>query len=95
MLIVVLFIKPVVHTTLIKLELLRKKKLRLLDTARTLLFNMYGVILFSQRVIALIDKLPPWSHKHVFLGYSRTQKGYWCYSPESRPYFVNADVTHF
>lgn len=41
------------------------------------------------------DKLSPRARKCVFLGYSRTQKGYRCYHPESRRFFVSADVTFF
>ena len=39
------------------------------------------------------DKLDPRSIKCVFLRYSRTQKGYWCYSPTLRCRFTSADVT--
>ena len=39
------------------------------------------------------DKLDPRSIKCVFLGYSRTQKGYQCYSPTLRRHFISTDVT--
>ena len=39
------------------------------------------------------DKFNPRAIKYVFLGYSRTQKGYKCYSPSLRRHFVCADVT--
>ena len=42
-----------------------------------------------------LDKLAPRALKCVFLGYSRTQKGYRCYYPHSRKYFVSADDTFF
>ena len=38
------------------------------------------------------DKLDPRSIKCVFLGYSRTQKGYRCYSPTLHHCFISADV---
>ena len=41
------------------------------------------------------DKLSPRARKCIFLGYSRTHKGYRCYSPESRRYFVSVDVPFF
>ena len=31
----------------------------------------------------------------VFVGYSRTQKGYWVYFPDQRKYVVSVDVTFF
>ena len=39
------------------------------------------------------SKLDPRSIRCIFLGYSRTQKGYKCYSPSLRRHFVCADVT--
>ncbi|KAK8921120.1 hypothetical protein KSP39_PZI020446 [Platanthera zijinensis] len=39
------------------------------------------------------DKLDPRAAKHIFVGYSRTQKGYLCYSPATRKLSVSADVT--
>ena len=40
-----------------------------------------------------LDKLAPRFLRCVFVGYSRTQKGYRCYHPPSRRYFVSVDVT--
>ena len=41
------------------------------------------------------SKLEPRALLYIFLGYSATQKGYRCYSPEKRRYFVTMDVTFF
>ena len=41
------------------------------------------------------DKLFAKATKCIFLGYSRLQKGYRCYSPQTHRYFLFADVTFF
>ncbi|RVW29881.1 Retrovirus-related Pol polyprotein from transposon RE1 [Vitis vinifera] len=41
------------------------------------------------------DKLSARATKCIFLGYSRLQKGYRCYSSETHRYFLSADVTFF
>ncbi|RVW50044.1 Retrovirus-related Pol polyprotein from transposon RE2 [Vitis vinifera] len=41
------------------------------------------------------DKLSAKATKCIFLGYSRLQKGYRCYSSETHRYFLSADVTFF
>ncbi|XP_070026187.1 protein MTL1-like [Nicotiana sylvestris] len=41
------------------------------------------------------DKLAPRALKCIFLGYSRTQKGYRCYSPNFQRYLMPGDVTFF
>ena len=41
------------------------------------------------------DKLSAKATKCVFLGYSRLQKGYRCYSPDINRYFISADVIFF
>ena len=42
-----------------------------------------------------VSKLDPKSLKCIFVGYSRVQKGYRCYCPTLRRYFVSTDVTFF
>ena len=39
------------------------------------------------------DKLDPRAIKYVFLGYSSTKKGYNCYNPSARKFYISADVT--
>ena len=39
------------------------------------------------------DKLNPRAIKCVFLGYSSTQKGYKCYNPSARKFYISADAT--
>ena len=41
------------------------------------------------------DKLSAKATKCVFLGYSRLQRGYRCYSPDINRYFISVDVTFF
>ena len=50
---------------------------------------------FVQDVRLHVYKLDPKSLKCIFLGYSRVQKGYRCYYPTLRHYFVSTDVTFF
>ena len=57
--------------------------------------RVFGCVAFVHVLDPGHDKLSPRSPKCIFLGYSRTQKGYRCYSPESRRCFVSADVTFF
>jgi hypothetical protein len=56
---------------------------------------VFGCVAFLHVLDPGRDKLSPRARKCIFLGYSRTQKGYRCYSPESCRYFVSADVTFF
>jgi hypothetical protein len=57
--------------------------------------RVFGCVAFVHVLDPGRDKLSPRSRKCIFLGYSRTQKGYRCYSPESHRYFVSTDVTFF
>jgi len=57
--------------------------------------HIFDCTCFVQDLSLGLDKLSPRSIKCVFVWYSRTQKGYWCYSPSTRKYFVSADVTFF
>ncbi|RVW80413.1 Retrovirus-related Pol polyprotein from transposon TNT 1-94 [Vitis vinifera] len=59
-----------------------RKNRHLVETARTLLLHNH-------------DKLSAKAMKCLFLGYSRLQKGYRCYSLETHRYFISADVTFF
>jgi len=55
----------------------------------------FGCTCFVQDLSPGLDKLSLRFIKCVFVGYSRTQKGYRCYSPSTSKYFVSADVTFF
>ncbi|XP_077222215.1 uncharacterized protein LOC143856063 [Tasmannia lanceolata] len=60
-----------------------------------LLPKVFGCVCFVQDLTPGLDKLAPRAIKCVFLGYSRTQKGYRCYSPQLRRKFISADVSFF
>ena len=57
--------------------------------------RIFGSTCFVHHLAPSCDKLSTRSVKCVFLGYSRLQKGYRCYSPQLTRYFVSADVTFF
>ena len=57
--------------------------------------NVFGYTCFIRDVRAQVSKLDPKSLEYIFLGYSRVQKGYRCYCPPLRRYFVSIDVTFF
>jgi hypothetical protein len=60
------------------------------------LFLLLMCLVVSPLFMSLtLANIIPQAHKCLFLRYSHTQKGYRCYSPESRRYFVNVDVTFF
>jgi len=53
--------------------------------------RVFGCTCFVQNLSPELDK----SIKYVFIGYSKTQKGYWCYNPSTIKYLVPVDVTFF
>ena len=57
--------------------------------------KVFGCVAYVQDLNPSLDKLAPRSLRCVFVGYSRTQKGYKCYHPPNRRYVVSADVTLF
>ena len=52
--------------------------------------RMFGCIAY---VHLKLGKLDPKALKCVFVGYSSTEKGYQCYHPPTRKYYVSANVT--
>ena len=57
--------------------------------------RVFGCVCFVYILTPGQDKLSVKTTKCVFLGYSRFQRGYHCYSPDTHQYFVFADVTFF
>ncbi|KAK2380773.1 putative mitochondrial protein [Trifolium repens] len=57
--------------------------------------RVFGSTCFVHDLSPGRDKLSARAVKCVFLGYSRTQKGYRCYSPSTHRFYVSADVTFF
>jgi len=55
--------------------------------------KIFGSTCFVRDVRQHRTKLDPKSLKCVFLGYSRVQKGYNCFSPDLNRYLVSSDVT--
>ena len=54
---------------------------------------VFFVVRVLFRTCLLIWIKSPRPIKCVHVGYSRTQKGYWCYSSSNKKYFVSTDVT--
>lgn len=57
--------------------------------------RVFGSTCFVHDLTPGRDKLSARAVKCVFLGYSRTQKGYRCYSPSTCRFYISADVTFF
>ncbi|RVW26536.1 Retrovirus-related Pol polyprotein from transposon RE1 [Vitis vinifera] len=57
--------------------------------------RVFGCTCFVHILTPRQDKLSARATKCIFLGYSRLQKGYCCYSSETHRYFLSADVTFF
>ena len=57
--------------------------------------RVFGCTCFVHILTLGQDKLSVKATKCIFLGYSRLQKGYRCYSPQTHRYFLSADVTFF
>ena len=56
---------------------------------------VFGCACFDHILTPGQDKLSTKATKCIFLGYSRLQRGYRCYSPDTHQYFVSVDVTFF
>ncbi|RVW96834.1 Retrovirus-related Pol polyprotein from transposon TNT 1-94 [Vitis vinifera] len=72
-----------------------RKNRHLVERARTLLLHSHVPFRFGRTLFLQHDKLFAKATKCIFLGYSRLQKGYRCYSSETHRYFLSADVTFF
>ncbi|RVW79062.1 Retrovirus-related Pol polyprotein from transposon TNT 1-94 [Vitis vinifera] len=57
--------------------------------------RVFGCTCFIHTLTPGQDKLSAKAMKCIFLGYSRLQKGYHCYSPDTHHYFLSVDVTFF
>ena len=57
--------------------------------------RVFGCTCFVHDLSPGLDKFSARAIKCVFLGYSRLQKVYKCYSPTTRRYYMSADVTFF
>ncbi|RVX21546.1 Retrovirus-related Pol polyprotein from transposon RE1 [Vitis vinifera] len=57
--------------------------------------RVFGCTCFVHTLTLGQDKPSAKATKCIFLGYSRLQKGYRCYFPDTHRYFLSADVTFF
>ncbi|RVW56301.1 Retrovirus-related Pol polyprotein from transposon TNT 1-94 [Vitis vinifera] len=71
-----------------------RKNRHLLETARALMFQMknFGCTCYVRDTRPFVTKLDPKALQCVFLGYSRLQKGYRCFSLDLNKYLVSTDV---
>jgi len=63
------------------------------ESLHLLPLKVFGSTCFVHNFSSGLDKLSTRSHKCVFLGFTRSQKGYKCFSPSLNRYFISADVT--
>ena len=57
--------------------------------------RVFGCTCFVHILTSGQDKISAIATKCIFLGYSRLQKGYCCYSPDTHRYFLSTVVTFF
>ena len=57
--------------------------------------RVFGCVCFVHILTPGQDRLSLPKPRSVFLGYSRLQRGYRCYSPDTNRYFISVDVTFF
>ncbi|XP_019184808.1 PREDICTED: uncharacterized protein LOC109179764 [Ipomoea nil] len=57
--------------------------------------RVFGCTCFVRDITPGRDKLSPKSLKCIFVGYSRVQKGFRCYCPETQRFYVSPNVTFF
>ncbi|KAJ9680557.1 hypothetical protein PVL29_019775 [Vitis rotundifolia] len=62
-------------------------------TSNGLIPRVFGCTAFVHVHTQHRDKLDPRAIKCVFLGHSSTQKGYKCYNPSTKKFYISADVT--
>ena len=57
--------------------------------------RVFGCVCFAHILIPGQEKLSTKATKCVFLDYSRLERGYRCYSPDTNRYCISADATFF
>ena len=68
----------------------------LLPTQPLLYLPLLSLVVFVLFIFSLLGKTNSLlKSRSVFLGYSRLQRGYRCYSPDTNRYFISTDVTFF